>query len=175
MWTAALKVLDYPYTPEGHMLFNFGKAGAQYDMKDGYPKWRDEIVKPPEVAVGAEHRPTCPQQLRRAVCARHSLSGAIFCPPRAEEAYETWGDADHGRIMPPVTPTQEESREYAKMMTEVNARLKEVFAKVVTGAEPIEAWDTFVAEMKSVGIEEAVGIQQAALERIGTEVETRIA
>ncbi|NJM40016.1 MAG: extracellular solute-binding protein [Anaerolineae bacterium] len=162
---AALKVLDYPYSPEGHMLFNFGKEGAQYDLKDGYPKWRDEIVKPEKLPLAqsiAQH-------------ARSNFSGPFvqdiryleqyFALPEQLEAYKTWSDADHSRIMPPVTPTQDESRKFAKIMSEVNARLKEVFAKVVTGAEPVDTWDAFVAEMKSVGIEDAVAIQQAALER----------
>ena len=39
------------------------------------------------------------------------------------------------------------------------------FAKVATGALPISGWDTLVAEIKSIGIDEAIGIQQAAIER----------
>lgn len=162
---AALKVLDYPYTEEGHMLFNFGKAGAQYDMVDGFPKWRDEIVKPKDLPLAqsiAQH-------------ARSNFAGPFvqdlrylqqyFALPEQQAAYKTWGDADHSRIMPPVTPTQDESRDYAKIMGEVNPRLLEVFAKVVTNAEPLTSWDAFVEELKTLGIEEATKIQQSALER----------
>jgi putative aldouronate transport system substrate-binding protein len=40
-----------------------------------------------------------------------------------------------------------------------------VFAKVLTGAQPLDSWDGFVNELKGMGIDEAVQIQQAALER----------
>jgi putative aldouronate transport system substrate-binding protein len=162
---AALKVLDYPYTEKGHMLFNFGLEGQQYDMVNGFPKWRDAIVKPAKLPLAqsiAQH-------------ARSNFSGPFvqdirylqqyFAFPEQKAAYETWSKEDHSRIMPPVTPTQAESRRYGRIMTEVDARLREVFAKVVTNAQPLSAWDAFVGELKSLGIEEAIGIQQAALNR----------
>jgi putative aldouronate transport system substrate-binding protein len=162
---AALKVLDYPYSQPGHMLFNFGKEGEQYDMVKGFPKWRDAIVKPPKLPLAqsiAQH-------------ARSNFAGPFvqdirylqqyFAFPEQKAAYETWSKEDHSRIMPPVTPTQAESRRFGKIMTEVNARVQEVFAKVVTNAVPLETWDAFVGELKALGIDEAIGIQQAALGR----------
>lgn len=162
---AALKVLDYPYSEAGHMLFNFGVEGQQYDMVKGYPKWRDEIIRPPKLPLAqsiAQH-------------ARSNFSGPFVQDiryfeqylqlPEQKAAYEVWSKEDHSRVMPPVTPTQAESRRFGKIMTEVDSRLREVFAKVVTGALPVSAWDGFVAELKSIGIDEAIGIQQAALGR----------
>ncbi len=162
---AALKVLDYPYTEKGHMLFNFGVEGQQYDMVGGFPKWKDAIVKPPKLPLAqsiAQH-------------ARSNFSGPFvqdirylqqyFAFPEQKVAYETWSKEDHSRVMPPVTPTQAESRRYGKIMTEVNSRVLEVFAKVVTNAQPLAAWDAFVGELKSLGIDKAIGIQQAALGR----------
>ncbi len=162
---AALKVLDYPYTPAGHMLFNFGVEGQQYDMVNGFPKWKDAIVKPPKLPLAqsiAQH-------------ARSNFSGPFvqdirylqqyFAFPEQKAAYELWSKEDHSRIMPPVTPTQAESRRYGKIMTEVDSRVREVFAKVVTNAQPLTAWDAFVGELKALSIDEAIGIQQAALGR----------
>lgn len=162
---AALKVLDFPYSPEGHMLFNFGKVGEQYDMVGGFPKWKDAIVKPPKLPLAqsiAQH-------------ARSNFSGPFvqdirylqqyFAFPEQKAAYELWSKEDHSRIMPPVTPTQAESRRFGRIMTEVTTRVNTAFAKVATGALPLSGWDTLVAELKSIGIDEAIGIQQAALER----------
>lgn len=162
---AALTVLDYPYSEAGHLLFNFGKEGEQYDMVNGYPKWRDEIVKPEKLPLAqsiAQH-------------ARSNFAGPFvqdiryleqyFALPEQQAAYKTWSDADHSRIMPPVTPTQDESRKFAKIMTEINPRMKEVFAKVMSNAEPLTAWDAFVDELEQLGIQDAIKIQQAALER----------
>jgi putative aldouronate transport system substrate-binding protein len=51
------------------------------------------------------------------------------------------------------------------VMTEVNTRYDEVFAQVLTGAQPIETWDGFVEELKQIGIDDAIAVQQAALDR----------
>ena len=40
----ALKLLDYGYSEEGSMLFNFGIEGESYEMKDGYPTYTEEIT-----------------------------------------------------------------------------------------------------------------------------------
>jgi putative aldouronate transport system substrate-binding protein len=162
---AALKVLDYPYSPEGGMLFNFGKLGEQYDMVNGFPKWRPNIVNPPKLPLAqsiAQH-------------ARSNFSGPFvqdirylqqyFAFPEQKAAYETWSKEDHSRVMPPVTPTQAESRRFGRIMTEVNTRVQAGFAKVVTGAVPLSGWDAVVADLKAIGIDEAIGIQQAALTR----------
>ena len=39
------KILDYGYTEEGMMLFNFGIEGESYTMVDGYPTYTDAITK----------------------------------------------------------------------------------------------------------------------------------
>lgn len=37
----AMRYLDYGYSEEGHMLFNFGEEGVSYNMVDGYPQYTD--------------------------------------------------------------------------------------------------------------------------------------
>ncbi|MFN8495052.1 MAG: hypothetical protein U0350_46040 [Caldilineaceae bacterium] len=163
---AAIKVLDYGYGEDGHNLFNFGVKGLSYNLDNGYPKYTDLVMKNPEKLPLAQSM------------ARHFRSNfagpfvqdiryleQYFALPEQKEAYKTWGEAGHDKIMPPVTPTQDESRSYAKIMADVTPRYEEIFAKIVTGAEPIETWDAFVSELDSMGIQKALGIQQAALER----------
>jgi len=163
---AALKVLDYPYSPEGHMLFNFGVEGLTYNLEGDYPKYTDTVLKHPD---------NLPLAQSMAQHFRSNFSGPFvqdlryleqyFALPEQKEAYETWGKAGHDKIMPPVTPTQDESRDFGNIMTDVNVRYEEIFAKVVTGAEPLETWDTFVGELQQMDIDRAIAIQQAALER----------
>ena len=44
----AARLLDYAYSEEGHMLFNFGVEGESYTMVDGYPTYTDKILNNPE-------------------------------------------------------------------------------------------------------------------------------
>lgn len=163
---AALKVLDYPYGPEGHMLFNFGVEGNTYTLEGDYPRYTDIVMKHPD------NLPLAQSMARHF---RSNFAGPFvqdiryleqyFALPEQTAAYQTWGEAGHDMIMPPVTPTQEESRDYARIMADVTPRYEEIFAKIVTGAEPIETWDSFLSELDTIGIQQAISIQQAALER----------
>jgi putative aldouronate transport system substrate-binding protein len=67
--------------------------------------------------------------------------------------------------MPPVTPTQDESKKFSTIMADINTRFDEVFNKVWSGALPLEAWDQYVKDIKQMGIDDAIKIQQAALDR----------
>src|SRR5690606_30209797 len=43
-----VKWLDFAYSEEGHMLFNFGIEGVTYEMIDGYPTYTKEITDNPD-------------------------------------------------------------------------------------------------------------------------------
>jgi len=161
-----VKLLDYAYGEDGHMLFNFGVEGVSYTMENGYPTYTDVVLKNPDglpiVQAMAQHF-------------RANFDGPFVQDKRyieqyfqlqeQKEAYQTWSQPTNERLMPPVTPTEDESRRFARTMAEVNTRFEEVFTKVLTGAQPIDSWDTFVGELKQLGIEEALQVQQAALDR----------
>lgn len=162
----SVRLLDYAYSPEGGLLYNFGVEGVSYTMVDGYPKYTDLLMKNPDGLPVAQ---------AMAAHIRGNSSGPFVQDKRyleqylqlpvQQDAYKTWQQPTNEKLMPPVTPSQDESRRFAKIMGDVRTRYDEVFAKVLTGAQPVDSWDTFVAELKQLGIEEATQIQQAALER----------
>ena len=81
------------------------------------------------------------------------------------DALQTWLAPTDERLMPPVSPTQDESRRFATIMNDVNSKYQEVFTKVVTGAESLETLAGLPAQLRTIGIDDAIKIQQAALER----------
>jgi putative aldouronate transport system substrate-binding protein len=162
-----MRWLDYAYSEAGHMLFNFGTEGLSYTMVDDYPTFTDLVMFNPDKLPVAQ---------AMAAHVRSNSSGPFIQDKRYAEqyfqlqqqkdAYVIWQEPTNERLMPPVTPTQEESRRFNTIMNDINTRYEEVFAKVVTGAEPLEAWDTFQqTELPQLGINEAIEIQQAALDR----------
>ncbi|MBW7462021.1 ABC transporter substrate-binding protein, partial [Paenibacillus sepulcri] len=44
----AVRMLDYGYSPEGHLFFNFGLENISYTMVDGYPTYTDLILRNPD-------------------------------------------------------------------------------------------------------------------------------
>jgi|SRR6266545_71420 len=161
-----VKLLDYAYSEAGGLLFNFGVEGLTYTMKNGNPIYTDLIMKNPDKLPLAQSMSSH---------FRSNFSGPFvqdkryieqyFQLPEQKDAYKIWQEPTDEKLMPPITPNQDESRQFAKIMTEVNTRYDEVFAQVLTGAQPIETWDTFVGELKQIGIDDAVAVQQAALDR----------
>jgi putative aldouronate transport system substrate-binding protein len=76
-----------------------------------------------------------------------------------------WLKHDDSRRIPPVTPTPEESQEFANIMNEVNTFTNEMFIKFVMGQGELTGFDQYVDQVKSMGIERAIAIQQSALDR----------
>lgn len=161
-----VKLLDFAYGPEGHMLFNFGLEGLTYELDGDYPRYTDLIMKNPD---------GLPVNQAMAAHFRSNFAGPFIQDkryfeqymelPEQKEGYKIWSEPSNEKLIPPITPTQEESRKFAQIMTEVGTRYDEVFAQILTGAQPIELWDQFQGELKQLGIEEALQIQQAALDR----------
>jgi putative aldouronate transport system substrate-binding protein len=162
----SIKVLDYGYGPEGHMLFNFGVAGLTYNLVNGYPKYTDLITNNPN---------KLPLQQSMGQHFRSNFAGPMVQDKRYMEQYaalpeqqdslKIWSEPSNEYQMPLVTPTQDESKKFASVMTEVNTRCQEAVTKIITGQQPVDGWDAVVKELKGMGIEDAIKIQQAALER----------
>ncbi len=163
--TETVKWLDYGYSPEGHLLYNFGVEGTSYKMVNGAPVLTEAVLADPKLAPA--------QALAR--FARSSFNGPFvqdkryleqtLTLPEQKEAVTTWLQASNDRLMPPVTPTQDESKKFASIMTDVMTKYEETYNKIVTGALPVDAWDQFIRDMKQIGIDDAIKIQQAALDR----------
>jgi putative aldouronate transport system substrate-binding protein len=163
--TEAVKWLDYGYSDAGHMLFNFGIEGTSYKMVDGYPTYTDALMKDPKLPpvsamslyIRAHYNGPFVQDKR--YIEQYSIL------PEQKEAISTWMQASNEGLLPPITPTQDESKKYASIMQDVMTRYEEVFHKVVTGALPLDAWDQYVKDIKGMGIDDAIKIQQGALDR----------
>ena len=67
--------------------------------------------------------------------------------------------------MPNGTPTAEESEEYSTIMNEVETYRDEMTNKFILGTESLDNFDQYVETMNSLGLQRAIEIQDAALER----------
>ena len=65
-------------------------------------------------------------------------------------------------LLPPVTPTAEEASELAQIENNIKTYKEEMEAKFISGAESLDNFDAFVEQLKNLGIERAIEIQQKA-------------
>jgi putative aldouronate transport system substrate-binding protein len=160
-----VKMLDYAYSPEGSLLFNFGIEGTSYTMVSGVPTYVDAVM----------HDPKIPSAQMISRFARGNFNGPFvqdvryitqyYELPEQKDALKVWTQPTNEKLLPPLTVTQDESKRFASIMTDVNTRYDEVFNRVWSGKAGLDEWDGFVRGLRGMSIDDALKIQQAALDR----------
>ena len=164
----AARFLDYGYSEEGSMLYNFGLEGVTYEMKDGEPAFTELIMNNPDGKdISTALSPYT----------MSSYSGPFMQDPRvveimqsvpkqSREAVLTWADTDMEKHqIPLVSMTYDESREYANAMSEVSTYVNEMTMKFIVGIEPLENWSVYKERLGKFGIDRAIEIYQGAVDR----------
>lgn len=88
-------------------------------------------------------------------------------PAKDVKAFDIWSEADDSYIIPSrISYTSEEASEFAKLNAEITTYMEENSVKFITGVLDIDTdWDNYVQQLKDLGVEQAIAIKQAALER----------
>ena len=166
----AAKFLDYAYSEEGHMLFNFGIEGKSYEMKDGYPTYTDEVMNNPEGLPVT-------QVMGKYLLAANAGSFVqdkryieqYYSKPQQKESLANWSkyySASKSTALPTLTYTADESSEYATLMTEIEKYVDENTAQYIAGIKSLDMFDkTFNKDLSTLKIDRACKIVQAAYDR----------
>lgn len=164
----ALRFLDYGYSEEGNMLYNFGIEGVSYELVDGEPVYTELITKNPDGL-------TMSQAMSYYIGASHMGGGFVqdlryynqyLARPQQREAVVTWAQTEAADyLLPPLTYTAEENSELGSLNTDINTLVDENVAAFITGTRSLDEFDDFVEEVKDMDLERAIEIEQAALER----------
>ncbi len=173
---AAVKWLDYLYSPEGHLLANFGIEGETYTWVEDFrgfegekfPKYTDLIMDNPD---GLTVNQTLKIWMRSGFNApmvqdkRYLLQ--YYRLPQQLDAWQKWSysDAAAHKMPPGVTLTPEEGEDFADIMSQVDTYMSEKYATFTMGTESLDDFDDYLAEMKRMGVEEAIAMKQAAYDR----------
>lgn len=164
-----VKLLDYFYSEEGHMLSTFGIEGLTYTMQNGYPKYTDLIMKNPDKLPVA----SAMAKYFRANYPSPGYSDDRYMEqyyeyPEQKEALKVWARyADNALkvLVPPISNLPEEADELAKIMGELNTYKTEMTTKFIMGAEPLDQFDKFAGQLGKLKVERAIALKQAALDR----------
>lgn len=164
---AAAKMLDYAYSEEGYLYYNFGIEGESYEMIDGKPVYTDAVMNN-----------TKGWSLAQALC--EYIRGNYFGPFVQSPDYlgqyyvydcqkasrEVWGAHNGSKhVLPPITPTEEESREFSSIINEIKTYRDEMTLKFIFGTESLDNFDTYVENIYKMGLDRALEIQNNALVR----------
>ena len=163
-----VRLLDYNFSEQGHQLHNWGIEGVSFEFdEDGNRRFLPVIMDSPrgwarDQAMAAyalwqsqmsnfkkryelEQRDSLPEQ----------LIGRTF-----------WMQSPNHFLMPPVTPTMDEANEFAGLMVDINAYSREMATNIILGNIDLDdGFQTMVDTLFGMGMERAIELRQAALER----------
>lgn len=163
----AIEWLDYGYSVEGGLLFNFGIEGKSYTMVNGIPTYTDLIWKP----TNGDTWDQVMGQYTRAIdiwsmdVSKYYTEQKLRLPQQKDASTKNWLQADSARVLPPVTLTDSEARTKASIMNQVETYRNETMGKIVMGKLPVSDFDKYVQTIKSMGIDQVTQIENDAYQR----------
>jgi len=161
----AVQLLDYAYSYDGHILFNFGIEGVSFNWINGYPKYSDVVTKNPQYSLSVAMARYFRSNYNGPFVQDVRYFEQFLAYPEQLAAVATWSQPTHEKQLPPITQTADEAKKFASIMTNVDTYFNEQFDKTFVGQAPVSDWDKVVAQLKTLGINDAIAIQQAALDR----------
>ena len=161
-----IKWLDYFYGEDGRVLMNLGIEGTTFTINNGEYVYTDLITNNPDGLP-----------LDQAIC-KYTPAGAscrlfqdhrywvqMMTYPNQKEAMGIIADSTLERVLPPVTPAPDDATRLAAIYSEIDTYMKESFARFITGQDDVDAgFDKYINTMKSLNLDEALAIQQKALD-----------
>ena len=165
----AIKYLDYGYTPEGQMLFNFGIEGESYKLDaSGNPIYTDIIMKDPN-----EKGWTKIQSMGMYVEAQNDgpsvqwssyFQQTKLTSDAAKNAVKVWQDSLLSTYYA-YSPLNDQETTAAAKFTDLDTYVTEMTAKFITGSEPISNFDQYVNRIKQLNVDEILAAYQSARDR----------
>lgn len=163
----AVQFMNYGYTEEGGMFFNYGIEGESYNMVDGYPTYTDDVLNNPDGKSMAQVLAGyCRSWATGPFVQQKEYMEQFGGLDRQKEALTAWTDNDLlDHIVPGLTIAEEDSNEYNKINAELWTYLKEMMIAYVTGAKSLDTFESeYLATLESMGIDRWIEIQQNALD-----------
>mgnify|MGYP000846012335 FL=1 len=165
----AMRVLDYAYTDEGNLFWNFGKQGESWDYDDKEePAYLDLVTKDPDGLNNAISK--YGGSTWSGSCIQATKLLYLKNEPAAIEANDTWfypnEDVTAKWTLPNgVTRTTEESNTLDELVSSIQTYVSETAVKYMTGEESPDTYDKFVKKLDDMGLPTVLKTNQAAYDR----------
>ena len=164
----AAKYLNFGYTEAGRKLYNYGIEGVSYTMDNGIAKYTDIITNNKN---GVSMAAMLNTYTRSATYGGPFVSEYNYLyqyaqRPQQKAALEIWMDQDgESQRVPALYFTEEEQYDLSQKLSAVETYSQEMFYRFLSGAEPLENFDKYIAEMKRIGADDVLDAYQSAYER----------
>jgi putative aldouronate transport system substrate-binding protein len=157
----SLKLLNYLFTKEGHILANFGEENLTFTYSNGKPTFTEYVTHNPKgvsldglIRVhGLLNFPIV--QDKDMVVQRYPLQEQV-------DAMNAWAKSDTAKYrISNNSILSEFTDEYAMLTTDINTFINESQAQFISGALPIEQFDSYyIPALKKMGMDRLLEILQ---------------
>lgn len=164
----AVRLLDYGYSEEGHMLYNFGIEGESYEMINGYPTYTEEILNNSEgLAIGAAMAQYTRAPYQGPFVQDVRYIEQYYTLPQQVEALEVFSATNmKEHLLPTLSFTTEETNELAEITSNITTHVDEMTLKYIMGMKDFANYDTEYTEvLEKYGVKQALEIYNAAYQR----------
>lgn len=163
----AARFLDYSYSEAGYMLNNFGIDGESYEMIDGYPTYTKLITQNPDGLAMSQALPLYVRSANEGPFVQDArYIEQYYALPQQKDALDIWGKNNHEKhAIPQITMTEDETREYSKIMNEITTYRDEMSVKFILGAESLDGYSNYAKTLESMNLGRAIELKQAAYDR----------
>jgi putative aldouronate transport system substrate-binding protein len=162
----AIKWLDYMYaSPEGQILMcNFGIEGVTYNLIDGKPMLSDAILKYERgsglgmeiqgMNSGSFPRVLMPEMIEQRFM---QYTDEVIAAKKASEYYVP--------PFPVIMATDEETSAIQSVMADIDTLRQEYILDFITGRKNISQFDSYISQVKAMGIDRVIAIKQTQYNR----------
>ncbi len=166
----ALDFLNYGFTEEGAMLYNFGIEGKSYTMVDGKPTFTDIYFQEGTDIYEALYT----YKVHNGVFERREkyANPTIEANPELKEIMIRWTEnADATANFPPVSYTRDEQRILDMYLSDINILIGENIVAYISGkgniigSYPANANNNLTKQIKEMGIDDILAVAQRAYDR----------
>lgn len=167
---AAVAMLNYAYTFEGSVVFNWGTEGITFEWgDDGMPHYTEYVSHNPDGKTTGNISYCDRVHLGSKLTWSDNVTGPGMTTNPGQKAWrELWLDdanVDAAYRLPPITLNAEETSGRNEIMAEVTTAVNEFMFKCITGVESLDNFNTYVAKVERMGLNDAIAYTQAAYDR----------
>lgn len=161
----AVMYLNYCYTQAGADLCNWGIKDVHYTVdENGQKHFTDAVLNNPDMPLGdvqMNYKLHVQAKLSEpdVACNPNVISDEVALAKRMR--YSDDATVDSAQILPSFSLSTEASEARNDIMSDINTYVDEMTLKFITGVASLDEFDAYMAQLKAMGIEEAVAITQA--------------
>ena len=156
---AALRYLDFLYSPEGIDMATWGKEGETYTVENGVRKFK------PEFNGMGDLRTKTGIATYGAHTALDMSAYDQMNTEKLNKALQQIQQGNEAKLQPRLSFTDEENEVLNLTNTAIKKYMDEQVSKFILGQKSFDEWDAYVAEIKKMGIDKVIAVHKAAYDR----------